>query len=328
MQHVYRAILIQALTTTWRRKELWIFGLFAGLLNTGSVLDVIFRLVRDTAQQVSLGQRAVHAIPGLTSLLQYLHTLALVDAEREIATGGFLVMVFVLLLLLALNGQANLFHELSQRQRVSKKRQSVRWWHPNGLALLRLFGLNVLWRLFLAVMHLFSTVTLSSFVSPDPAVQVLVNFSLFVVTIPLTLLAGCLTIFTMIEIVTKQKTVTVALRDAWQIMRHHLTAVTEVAMLLFLASLLGTLVLIGAIVLLTIPYLFLFLLSLTLGSLVLWMIVMLAASASVLVLILIFGGFLTSFVYATWNGAYQKFAKRTMVVSKLERLIVQLKLIR
>ncbi|MEK7665975.1 MAG: hypothetical protein AAB337_03825 [Patescibacteria group bacterium] len=319
--HIYRDILKQAVQTTWHHKELWFFGLFAGLLNTGSVIDVIVRLVRDTLSGTSLTELVVRAIPGLSSFVQYLQTLSLIDTTRQILTGGALVFGFVLLLLLSINGQANLFHRLKQRGKNT-------WWHPSGLVLVRLLGLNALWRIALALVHVFSTAVISSFVSTDPATQVLVTFAMLVVTIPLTLLLGCLTIFAMIEIVTKKKTILIALGDSWNIIRHHLTAVTEVAVLLFLVGLLGTLILIGAIFLLAIPYLFLLLLSLAMNSMLIWMIVMLLASVSGLILVLAFGGFMTSLVYATWYGAYQKFAKRTAIVSKLERMVVQFKLIR
>ncbi len=37
---IYRTLLREAFTHTWQRKSLWIFGIFAGLISTGGVIEV------------------------------------------------------------------------------------------------------------------------------------------------------------------------------------------------------------------------------------------------------------------------------------------------
>ncbi len=313
--HIYRNILSHAASHVMHDKRLWIFGLFAGLLNTGSVIDSLVQLTREAGVLTSPAVLFVRAVPGLTSFLTYLHTLSLLAIGRAAITGGLVISIFAVVLLLSLNGQANLFHYVKER------RKRLAFWHPSGATLVRLFVVNLFSRVVLAVMSVLGSMILTTLGQGDFALRALVTFAVLVVTIPFALLFGALTIFAMIEIVTKGKVIVDAYADAWQIIRYHLTAVMEVAVLLFLVGLLGTLVLMGAMILFAIPYFLLIIASLALKSLVLWSLVLVFGGVVLVSLILLFGALFTSFVYTTWFLTYQKFSVKTKVVSKIERIL-------
>ncbi|MDG1949564.1 MAG: hypothetical protein P8J32_01925, partial [bacterium] len=43
---LYRNFLSDAWRLTWERKSLWIFGIFAGVISTGGVVDIALRSVK------------------------------------------------------------------------------------------------------------------------------------------------------------------------------------------------------------------------------------------------------------------------------------------
>ena len=312
---IYRHILKEALVTAWTRKELWFFGLFAAILNTGSVLDTLVRTFHHSVSVESVQDAWLSAVPGLPTFIEYFQTFALLSEERRLLMTALLLIGGSVLVLLSVNGQANLFHHLKQKTRKTM------WWHSAPLVLGRLLVLNLIARVLLMSLGGFAGSILASLSTADLATNTLVTFATLVFFVPIGLLIGAISLLAMVEITLKKKTLTTSIMDAFEILRHHGVAVIETSILLFLASLLGTLVLIGLLLLLALPYVLLVLASLTTGSLLLWTILTILGGASAVTLILLFGGFLTSFVYTTWYLVYQKLALRSVAVSKLERLL-------
>jgi len=51
---LYRPFLREAFAITWKRKSLWIFGIFAALISTGGVVDVVWRSLEKVGKTESL----------------------------------------------------------------------------------------------------------------------------------------------------------------------------------------------------------------------------------------------------------------------------------
>lgn len=303
---IYRPILKQALITAWTRKELWFFGLFAALLNTGSIIDTLALVFGQAGAAKS------------SSIIDYLQTFSLLPEGRRLVTATIFLVGGALLFLLSVNGQASLFHHLKQ------KGCRIQWWHPSPLILGRLLLLNVSARLILMSFGGITGSILAFAATTDIGVNTLLTFAALILFLPLGLLVGAISLIAMVEITLQKKTLITSIVDAYTIVEHHGVAILETAILLFLSTLLGTLILICLFVVLTIPYLLLLLVALLANSLVLWTSLTLLGMVAGITIILLFGGFMTSFIYTTWYLVYQKFAFKTAVVAKLERVFMAL----
>lgn len=313
---IYRPILKQALITAWSRKELWFFGLFAALLNTGSIIDALLIAFGQASAANSIADAWISAVPGLTTVIDYLQTFSLLSEGRRLATATIFLAGGALLFLLSVNGQANLFHHLKQKGR------QIQWWHPSPLILGRLLILNVMTRLVLMSFGGITGSILAAAPATNISVSVLLTFATLVLFLPLSLLVGAVSLIAMIEIVLQKKPLTTSIVDAYTIVEHHGVAVLETAILLFLSTLLGTLLLTGLFVVLSIPYLLLLLVALLANSLVLWTSITLFGLVTGLIIVLLFGGLMTSFIYTTWYLVYERFSGKQTVISKLERLLI------
>jgi len=92
---VYREVIPQALKISWRNPLLWIFGIFAAVLNTGGSLDVIWKFwdsVRTQGSDLFIGDLAVNiwqtAFMGGFSALPFMQALLALVVLTVIAGRG------------------------------------------------------------------------------------------------------------------------------------------------------------------------------------------------------------------------------------------------
>lgn len=313
---IYRPILKEAFTLINQRKALWFFGIFAGLINTGSLLEIsarLFQNFQNTSTQ-TLKEIWLSTVPGLESTVAYWRTMAFLPTERGALMISLLTLIILLLLWAGLNSQAKIFADVKKRTKTSS------WLYPSVPVFGRLLIFNVLTRLFLILISGLAGLLLFVLVPPNPAADILVSFSVFLLFVPASFLTGAFSILGLEQIVNQKKTVWQAFRETGRLIRRHPIAVLELSILLFLIALLATLGLTIVLLILTLPFRFFLWLALTSGSTVLWISTLSFNTIVSVGLIILFGGALTAFIYTAWSLFARQLNKKTLIISKLERL--------
>ncbi len=320
---VYRSIFLQAWQTAWGHKKLWFLGVFAGILNTGGVIDVLFTALKRT-ETVVLGPDLIPglfrlSIPGAQTLATFAEKTSQTSDARILWTVLILSALGIAVLYLSVACQDALIHAIKHAKPKRKLHLPSLFRHGHHV-LAHLFTINILGRLTMTIAIAVAGVLFATVASSDVTKTVLGDIAVLLLFVPATLLVSYLSIFATVEVSLKEKPVFVSIMDAWHVLKRHLLAVSEIAILLFAANMVisGTMIL--AILLFAVPYLLIFTGTLFLASGPLWVGVTLAGTLGVFLIIVAFMGFSTVFSYAVWVGVYKKFSGRTTILSKIQRL--------
>lgn len=323
MSAIYRPILAKAWKTSWHHKGLWILGAVAGVLNTGSVFDIALRTFKQ-ASDVSWQQSLLHgSLPSSATWQVYASQWVLMSEPRRIVTGVLLLLLIVAVLWFATAAQTALIHGIVRTKDrkpdlslLTLARQPARM---HG----RVFLIDLVARLAMTLLLLLTSILFLWLHDGSPLGELVANFAVLVLFVPVTLIIGYLSVFSLVETVVNAKSVIASIRAAWQIFRKQWVGICEIAVVLFVISLGVSALLIATILLFTVPYLLIFTAATYTGLSGLWGATIFIGTVLLVLTVIAFFGFLTTFTYATWYHAYERFGKGG-VISKLQRFARQL----
>lgn len=98
---LYREVMWDAFRTAWHTRSLWILGLFAGILQTGGIYDILFLSLNKIAGQIHMASSSWLGGFGTTFRTQNLWHDFLAMGIGRFLLGSFLVLIFVILSLIA-----------------------------------------------------------------------------------------------------------------------------------------------------------------------------------------------------------------------------------
>ena len=108
---IYRSLLRDAWLVTWQRKSLWVFGIFAGLLFSGGVIDMMLSGFHKITQTGSLLQHLMNqSFIGYDYLSQFLLYLAQVNPNQVKIVLLFIVLATLGLISAGVISQSALIH--------------------------------------------------------------------------------------------------------------------------------------------------------------------------------------------------------------------------
>src|SRR5512133_331876 len=91
---IYRPIVREALSFSWKEKRLWFIALLAGILMSGSVFDVVWRSVNSLSAQASmLGFIAPFWQKAVTTWSHLSITSVVVGSLQVLIMMGFLLLI-------------------------------------------------------------------------------------------------------------------------------------------------------------------------------------------------------------------------------------------
>ena len=272
---IYRSILLEALELTWKRKSLWVFGLFAGVISTGGVMDI-----------------AINSF----------HQLYVLGATR--VTSIFALCIFVLIGVLVAG-------VLSQTALILNSK-SVTEKHPHHL---RKEALEHFWSVFvLDVLTKLSTAILISIASlpfilwmtsTTPQVFWIV-FAHTLFFLPLIIILNILSILAIIDVVDHNTKPLDAIATALRLFRSHWIATFEFGLILFFLVLVSGVGLVVISGLLLVPYAIIYTSALFTGSITLFFASNIIFGIMLFTLILVFAGAIVTFQYTAWHRFYQR----------------------
>lgn len=317
----HRHILTEAWQSAWNHKRLWLFGLLAGLVNSGSVLQIVATHLRPETTQHGLRGLLESSIAGATTVFLYVQKLTLTSPTRLTVTVSCILLGLLIVGFLAVCAQAELIWAIPALDRKKKTPPFFsRSWKEIG----RVLTIDAVFRLTLIALSVLATVLFGVLSPQTIEANVVLNFALLTIFVPLTLLASYLSIFTVIEAIVNDLSVSNALGASLQTLRRHWLIMSELGVLLFFIHLLFSVAALVLLLLFAVPYLLLLKGIFLTGSFVLW--ISLVVSGVILLTLLLGAlfGLMTALTYAVWFHAYERVGKKPSSISKIERIIKRL----
>lgn len=305
---VYEKILKNAWRITWRQKELWIFGLLAGIAYSGSILKRVLDGAIQVTKTEQLSLETIRdSINGAPYILSYARSVMELPIERLIITLiavfiSFAIAAYILtlsqhILLVAIHRSASKKKPLSLREVFAGKK------HRH---LLRLFSIDALVAIASIIVIAGSSIPLSVLLSDSFFMNFLVYLAVYSVILPILFVINALGMFTMIHAVRRDDGIDKAFSRAILVVSRHWLAASEMAIVLFLINIAAYFVFVPLVFLLTLLTAPFFLAAVASGSIILMTFVGFAAFLVGAVIALCYFGAITVFNYATWTELVER----------------------
>lgn len=302
---IYRQTLFHAALFSWNHKRLWFFGIFAGLLNAGGIIEVLLRGANNLSiEEFSWATILDTIFPGLSTFL----VLPVMVEANQYSTGTILLIALILSLLsatiitLALTSQGALLvatvKKVGQLTSASAAKPI-----PSFQTLVRegtkhfwsLFTVNVITKLALIL------VTFLTFFPMLLFLQSSVAFLSFFSFILLTLLVSLLGVLALAAVALKAAKPIQAVTLAVRMFASGWVVFLESACILFVLAVLMNLALLLVFKLMVVPISFTIVTSAFLASEGLAIFFQFVFMAIMIALLLTVFGFLVTFQYSTWS---------------------------
>jgi hypothetical protein len=313
----YRTLVPKALSQAWNDRWLWPFAVFAALLMTGGIYDVILSSLRELQTRHDLivaGTLPDSVMFAWSRLSGGESVLGMIGAWQSIA----FALIFVIALLgLSIIGQGALAHGIGGRMRGKKStfKQSLtvgaRFFLP--VALLNIFTIGLTW---FAKFLMFIPYR-ATFVSPSLS-GIVLYFLTALLFIAVLIALTSIHLFTLNALILQDATLHDAIGRAFSLLRKGWLAILELAFILFgigIAIFALTFVL---FIVMLIPLLLVMIATLVLGQAFVFSIGMALASILFFTLFIAAGAFSVTFQYVAWHHLFLKLGEGGLV-AKLHR---------
>ncbi len=316
----YRPMLAEAWRLTWERKSLWVFGIFAALISTGGVVDVVLTSFKKIEQGGTLLTQLMNSsYIGYELASQYIQQLTLLGPDRAKSLIIFATLVGVLLVVMATLSQGALILGLQAKKREDpyslKQEAQKHFWS--------LFVLAALNKTMTLILLLLMTLPLFFFYIQTSTKSALLFFFLTSLLIPVLTVLNIIYLFALMDVVDGNNHPLDAIGRGWNLFRHHWLATLEYGLILFLFVGIAGFLLIGLLLLFTVPYALIFTTTLLTGSFSFFLIANTLFGLLVIALILAFAGATVTFQYSAWHQFYTRGLHKThgkKIFSKILRL--------
>jgi hypothetical protein len=315
---VYRHVLRDAFRLAWEEKWLWPISILAGVLLTGSVYDIMGRVV------------GMIAIPtGPNGDIQYFWMKASSGwsglSLSDTIFAGISVLEFVALFFLiifavfaiSVIAQGALTYALGSRKRMDHLKEAItvgaRAFWP--LLVLNLFAVAALW-----ASRTFVGVILSWSLLHTSALSYLLYLFTFIVFVAFSAVIIMIQVFALNAMMLQGATLAQAIERAAKLVKNHWLVATETATALFVVSLGAWIIAVAVNMVLGIPLFVLIIVALLLQSKLLMWTVLFLAIVIFCITMLGIGAFLVQFHYATWTLLFRRLGEGG-VAPKLHRWI-------
>lgn len=314
---VYREVIPQALKISWRNPLLWIFGIFAAVLNTGGSLDVIWKFwdsVQTQGSDLFIGDLAVNiwqtASMGGFSALPFLQAL--------------LALVVLTVILLAVGAfscisQGVIIHSIGNCKN-GKCEQIKNGLTIAGRVLVPVAVLNLLILASVWLVRFFISLPLAIALGRESYLFTAVYLVSFIAFFIVAMVLSVMQIYALNAMFLQGATLAQAFRRAWLILKEHWLVTLETALIQAALMLVLAIASFVAILILSFPSGVLYVLAIMLNSLPLFYISFGLFLGLIIVSLTVLTGFLVTFQYAIWTLMFHKFGEGG-VVPKIHRLI-------
>lgn len=318
---LYRPVLREAFKTAWKGWRLWPLALIAGILLSGNVYDVLWKLLNAATPRFSFTATVAASWQGM---MANLGGIGLSDA----VIGGLHVLQFSVIFLIlsgAIAGlsvicQGALVYGFGARNGVPTLRDAVA---VGAKAFWPVAVLNIFMLAFLFVIRILVAITVSVVGNAPTELTVLAYVLAFVVFAAVSVAAMIIQVFALNAMILQGSTLSQALARAAQVLKRHWIIAAETGAILFVISVGAWLLTVALNTVIAIPAFLLLILSAVLGSGFLLKLSLIVIVGFFLAVMLAVGAWLVAVQYATWTTLYRRLGEGG-TVPKIHRLLRRL----
>lgn len=299
---IYRPLFSRAVKLLRQQPRLCFLGILAGLINTGAVLEIGFRVLTPVDPNASLTKLFLtNAIPGFDSLRLFFNQFALLSPVRATITIILINVVLLILIVLAVLAQKGLIKGgLSKRKLKTEQLLKIR---PINFS--RILVVDVTAKILVGTLLALSSIPLVMF-HTSILENTIAAFVTLVILIILILIISLFSILTIASIVRGKHTLSKAIEETWIVFKKHPLVCFETALLLFLFSLAGAVAVFLFWLLLWLPYSLAFTVAVITSSTYVTSVVSLVIGVIGTVVTVLVGGIITAYQYVVWTLVYEK----------------------
>lgn len=323
---LYRNIFKKAFELSWKNKYLWFFGVFAALLGNNGGSEIILRSSSgDTGSNFvdwfykykETGVFSWHTVVNFFNLLKtdFSATISFVFLSLfTLVLIGFFIWLAIVSQSAIVDGAATYFSKNKNKKNIKDGIEigNKKFWP--------VLTLNIIAKVTtLLVLVIVSQLLILSVVFTSSKLAILISIALFVFFFLFSIFFGLVMKYAIAFVVIKNKKVIESIQEGWHLFVNNWLVSIEMAISLFFITLFAGILIILAISILAIPFVFLAIIFLQLFSFFgLWLIIILGFF-TFLFFIIFSGAFLTVFVTSSWTGLFMELINNKGV-SKIMRL--------
>ncbi len=311
-QPLYRPIILRALKTAWLHKELWPIAAVAGIAGTGTVLNDILAQGNGALSFQETGGGAFSFISFLQIYFGYL-----VAATPQTAIASFFLFSIVICFLVwfittAQHVILRAIHRAAQQKQPLAFRAILN--EAERPRIVRLFVLNIFFKLLIVNSLLVGALLLRNLNASEVLADAFFGFIFAFSVVALVFALNIMEVFSLIHVAKANDGLVDAIDDAWKMFSNHVAVSLEMSAVLFGLNFLMTVAYILGVIVMSVPFLFLFGLALSTGSLPAVSAVSLSLVVTFITLTIATAGFVTTFTMSAWTELVYKLAKAKVPV--------------
>lgn len=316
---LYRRVIRDAWHIAWHHKHLWIFGFFATFIGFGGTADIFmggYDKVADVAPTAWPGSPLM-LVPGVGTMkaLMSFSPYPFLSLTIFLAVGAVMTALLAWIVTVSIGA---LIASIKKIERggdadflAAMKFGASNFW--------QLFGVNVVVRLVIFLAFLITSANLFTALRDRDPVSILMYVGTFIAYLGVSICAGLTGVYASVWTTVKGTGVTESLRRGWKnFSQHWLVSIENGLLLLLVGSVVGLAMLL-ALMIVSVPLIFLLLLAVALKAQALIGGVIALAAIILIFAIVLVGSFLTTLQVASWTVLWTEL-NEGKPVAKLVRL--------
>jgi len=327
---LYRSIIRQSFVVAWKHKYLWFFGLFATLLASNFEIGLVNRFLNRGGGTIYDWKR--WADTGIFSFRAWYNLIDLAKTDTWSFISLLVVFIVLAILLLALlwlsvtsqgalvnNAQKALAEGNKVLSVAERKHDTSVGFKQGRKSFWPVLGVNVLVRVVAYVLALVTLIPIFNAATIGITLAI-IYFVFFVVLLVIALILAFITKYAVAFIVLKGQTMGQSITSAWKLFKNNWLVSLEMTFILFAISILFSLCLILAVMIVAIPITLLYVVGLLFGSFPVFFAILILGVVISLAIIIIGGAFLTVVQTTAWVQLFASLTSGKAPESKLERV--------
>ncbi|MBI2474889.1 hypothetical protein HYV69_00465 [Candidatus Uhrbacteria bacterium] len=317
---IYRSLLRDAFSVTWHRRSLWIFGIFAGVISTGGVIDVAISGIRKaTATGSLLTNMLDRTFIGYAYASEFILRLIQIDSKQVTLFITLGIVAIIALVACGVISQAALIHAAGNPYKHPceiRKHVFVFFWD--------IFLVNLITKVAYSLLITLLTLPVILFIQNNSAFASTILFIHFFIFIPAVIILHIISLLALVDVVENKSNALNAFHTALHIFRKQWLATIEFGAILFAILFVAIIVLLSVFILISIPFAYINTVILIIGSPILFLIMNSITGILMIAVILTFGGALVTFQYSAWKFFFKRATHHIFgdkVFSKLWRMV-------
>ncbi len=306
-QPLYRPIILRALKTAWLHKELWPIAAIAGIAGTGTVLNDIITQGNGALAFPETGGGAFSFISFLQIYFGHLAISTPASAIVSFFVLASLVCAGIFVVTTAQHTILRAIHRAAQQKAKLPFRELLN--EAEQPRLIRLLVINLFFKLLIVNTLLVGSLMLQSLNTSTSITDAFFGFIFAFTIVALVFGFNVLEVFSLIQVAKANDGLVDAIQDGWKLFSDHKAVALEMSAVLFGINFFMTVAYILGIVVIAVPFLFLFGLAITSGSLTAVSLVSLALIVTIITLTIAMAGFVTTFTLSAWTELVYKLSK-------------------